>query len=227
MAYNDFSTESPTNYEQKCLCILVLDVSGSMKGKPLDELNQGLQEFYKDVSKDVTTASRLEITIVTFNNLVKVVQSPALIQDFSMPILTANGSTKMIDGIDKAIEIISARKEWYKKTGQPYYRPWIILMTDGVPDSDQNIESLATEIKLSVSDKKYFFFAIGVQGADMRILKQLSSNVMPPAMVNELKFSQFFRWLSASIATIVDTSTEQDQVNLPNPSGWMKEFKID
>ena len=33
MAKNDFSSEVAENYEQKCLCVLVLDVSGSM-GSP-------------------------------------------------------------------------------------------------------------------------------------------------------------------------------------------------
>ena len=30
MAKNDFSSEVAENYEQKCLCVLVLDLSGSM-----------------------------------------------------------------------------------------------------------------------------------------------------------------------------------------------------
>ena len=30
MATNNFSAEFAENYEQKCLCVLVLDVSGSM-----------------------------------------------------------------------------------------------------------------------------------------------------------------------------------------------------
>jgi len=35
----DFIAESPENYEQKCLCALVLDVSASMHGQPISELN--------------------------------------------------------------------------------------------------------------------------------------------------------------------------------------------
>ena len=45
MAKNDFSAEAAENYEQKCLCVLVLDVSGSMSGEPIQELNKGLQDF--------------------------------------------------------------------------------------------------------------------------------------------------------------------------------------
>ena len=47
----NFEGESPDNYEQKCLCLLVLDVSGSMSGDPINELNKGLQEFQEAVLK--------------------------------------------------------------------------------------------------------------------------------------------------------------------------------
>ena len=59
MAKNDFSSEVAENYEQKCLCVLVLDVSGSMHGKRIDELNKGLQDFYNEISADETTSQRL------------------------------------------------------------------------------------------------------------------------------------------------------------------------
>ena len=52
MAKNDFSAESAENFEQKCLCVLVLDVSGSMRGEPIAELNKGLQDFYNEIKED-------------------------------------------------------------------------------------------------------------------------------------------------------------------------------
>ena len=38
-------TESPKNYEPKTICCFVIDTSGSMAGKPIEELNKGLKEF--------------------------------------------------------------------------------------------------------------------------------------------------------------------------------------
>ena len=69
MAKNDFTAEAAENYEQKCLCVLVLDVSGSMYGKPIEELNKGLQEFYNEISSDDTTSQRLEVSLITFKIL--------------------------------------------------------------------------------------------------------------------------------------------------------------
>ncbi len=233
MANNDFEAESPVNYEQKCLCVLVLDVSGSMSNptsgtEPIDELNQGLQAFYNEIKADATTANRLEVAIITFHSEVKCELEPALVENFTMPRLTTKGSTKLVDGVKEAIAKVEARKQWYKNSGQPYYRPWIIVITDGEPDSDQDVNGLAEEIRLATSDdqiqgKKFAFLAVGVQGANMNTLEKISDPKMPPQRLEGLKFSAFFKWLSASMTTV--TSSKPGQlVNLPQP-GWTQGFK--
>lgn len=147
MAKNDFSAEAAENFEQKCLCVLVLDVSGSMGGKPIQELNKGLKDFYEEISSDATTSQRLEVSLITFSHIVNTVQEPALVENFSMPTLSAFGSTAMVTDVNEAIDKVAARKQWYKETNQNYYRPWIILMTDGEPDHDQDVAALAQRIK--------------------------------------------------------------------------------
>ena len=82
---NYFQGETPDNYEQKCLCMLVLDTSGSMAGYPIRQLNKGLQDFYKAVEEDMTAANRLEVSIITFSTAVQCIQEPSLIHNFDMP----------------------------------------------------------------------------------------------------------------------------------------------
>ena len=226
MAKNDFSAESAENFEQKCLCVLVLDVSGSMRGEPIAELNRGLQDFYNEIKEDETTSQRLEVSIMTFNDNVKTLQEPALVDNFTMPTLTAFGSTAMVDAVNEAIEKVEARKNWYKETGQPYYRPWIILMTDGEPDDDQDVDGLAKQIKQDTESKKYMFLPIGVgKDANMSVLSKMQGNI-PPMKLQGTKFSSFFKWLSASMGTVVN-STEGQQVNLSAGSdNWMESFTI-
>lgn len=225
MTQNDFSAESPQNYEQKSVCCFVVDVSGSMSGPPINELNQGLQEFHKDITKNSMTANRLEIAVVEFSDTVDTVVHPALVDTFSMPFLSTKGSTKLVDGVREAISLVDSRKTWYKQTGQPYLRPWIILITDGAPDGDQDVNGLAQEIQSGSAGKKFVFLAIGVQGADMKVLKKISSADMPPLMLQGLKFSEFFKWVSASMQ-VVAGSKDGDKVNLPDPAAWMQGFKI-
>ena len=168
MAKNDFSSEVAENYEQKCLCVLVLDVSGSMRGKRIDELNKGLQDFYNEISADETTSQRLEVSIITFGSFAKTIQTPKLVENFTMPKLTAEGSTVLVSAVNQAIDLVDERKNWYKSTNQTYYRPWIILMTDGEPDDDQNVDKLSERIKQDTQNKRYAFLPIGVEGANIQ-----------------------------------------------------------
>lgn len=228
MVQEDFpQVESPTeNYQPKVLCVLTVDVSYSMEGKPIAELNQGLQQFYDDVKQDKTAAERLEFAIVAFNDEIKTILEPSLVDNFAMPTLQAKGSTRLVDGVREAIALIETRKMYYKNSGIPYYRPWIILITDGEPDRDQDIQGLAKEINRGVDDKHFWFFAIGVQNANMSVLEQISSPKMPPARLAGLKFSEFFRWLSNSLGKI-SQSKMGDKVQLDSPAAWMDGFNID
>jgi uncharacterized protein YegL len=225
MTINAFTAESPQNYEQKSICCFVVDVSGSMANEPINELNRGLQEFHNDIANNPVTANRLEVAVVEFSDTVDSVVQPSLVDSFTMPQLTTKGTTKLVDGVREAISLVESRKSWYKQTGQPYLRPWIILITDGAPDGDQDVDGLAQEIQAGVSGKRFVFLALGVQGANMSVLQRLSSPDMPPAALQGLKFSEFFKWVSASMS-VVAGSKDGDKVNLPSPAAWMQGFQI-
>jgi len=226
MAINDFSAEAADNYEQKCLCVLVLDVSGSMHGAPIKELNNGLQDFHKEISADDSTNQKLEVCLMTFNHRVTTVQNPALVGNFTMPRLSADGSTAMVTAVNEAIDKVAARKQWYKDTGQNYYRPWIILITDGEPDPEQDIAGLAARIEADTNAKRYAFLPIGVEDANMSVLGQIA-NGMPVMKMKGLQFSSFFKWLSASIGGAITNAEGGQSAPPPRADDWMADiFKI-
>lgn len=253
----NFSTESPDNYEQKCLCVLVLDTSGSMNEivdnngarstgrtiqsdghtyviveggvSKLDLLNEGLSSFFEEIIDDETTDQRLELAIITFNDTVEIVQEPASPSNVAIPPLEARGETALVDAVFNAIDLVSARKAWYKQTGQHYYRPWIILMTDGEPNRGRSVEELAKRIKDDTANKKYVFLPIGVDNANMSVLQKIqgimNGKPVPAMKLGNTKFSSFFKWLSHSMETIVN-SDDNKNVNLPKADDWMENFTI-
>jgi uncharacterized protein YegL len=230
MAKNDFSAEAATNFEQKCLCVLVLDVSGSMSGKPVQELNEGLADFYGEIAGDESTSQKLEVSVIIFNHVVKTVVEPSLVENFTMPKLSVEGSTAMVNAVNAAIDKVEARKAWYKQTSQNYYRPWIILITDGEPDDDQDVEALSNRVKNDMANKKYVFLPIGVEGANMGILDKIAGTAndrkMGPLKLKGTNFKSFFQWLSASMGTVVNTE-EGQTVNLgAADTAWMDSFVI-
>lgn len=198
------------NYEQKCLCVLVLDTSGSMNSNgAIDELNQGLKTFKTATMQDSITRDRLEVAIVSFNSTVTEVQKPDILPNVEMPTLAASGQTQIVKAIEKAQEIIEDRKQYYKSQGIPYYRPWIVVMTDGDPyPAGQDIDGLAEKIQNDADKKKYVFFIIGI-GNDVQdaTLTTLATSHIPAMRMADVKFEEVFEWLSASaVATVTPVS---------------------
>ena len=117
----------------------------------------------------------------------------------------------------QAIDAVAQRKRQYKKFGLHYYRPWIFLITDGAPTDNWNLA--ATKVLDGEAAKAFAFFAVGVDGADFNILKQLSKR--EPLRLKGLSFRELFVWLSQSQKQVSRSKPgQEDQVALTNPSGW-------
>ena len=208
-----------TNPEPRCPCVLLLDVSGSMSGAPINELNAGLHAFKEGLSDEVTR-SRVEVAIITFGP-VEVKQDFVSASQFEPPLLCANGGTPMGEAINLALDKIDERKQLYKQNGISYYRPWVFLITDGGPTDGDVWQTAARRVRDAESKRKVAFFAVGVAGADMETLKQIS--VREPVQLVGLEFKKMFVWLSSSLGS-VSRSRPGDEVPMqsPVPAGWGK-----
>jgi uncharacterized protein YegL len=211
------NTEFVDNPEPRCPCLLLLDNSMSMRGRPIDELNNGLVVFHDELSADSLSSKRVEIAIVTFGP-VKVELDFIGAQSFQPPHLSVAGDTPMGKAIETGLEMVRARKDIYRANGISYYRPWIFLITDGGPtDSWQHAAQL---IHQGEEAKAFSFYAVGVEDANIDILKQIA--VKDPLKLNGLEFRKLFAWLSGSLKS-VSKSNPGDQVKLESPiapNGW-------
>ncbi|AHJ28743.1 VWA domain-containing protein [Nodularia spumigena CS-584] len=202
------------NPETRCPVILLLDVSGSMSGQPIQELNRGLAAFKKDVVKDSQAALSVEVAIVSFGP-VRLTQDFVTIENFTPPELKSDGLTPMGEAIEYALDLLESRKTAYKDNGILYYRPWVFLITDGAPTDDWKYA--AQRVKEAEASRRLCFFAVGVQGADFDTLKQIAPE-RPPVMLNGLDFRSLFVWLSTSMKR-VSSGKVGEAVALP-AVGW-------
>lgn len=205
------------NPEPRCPCLLLLDTSGSMQGRPIEELNAGLLTFQSELAADQMATQRVEIALMTFGpvTLVSDFRTP---DRFTPPHLSAGGDTPMGAAIVAGLDLIEGRKASYRNAGVAYYRPWVFLITDGGPTNAWEEAARRVHAGDNPERKAFSFFGVGVEGADMAKLGMICSPDRPPVKLKGLSFRELFVWLSGSLGGVA-RSRPGETVALP-PPGW-------
>lgn len=205
------------NPSPRCACMLVLDNSGSMSGKPIYELNQGVNDFFDSLKQDDIAACSVEVSVITAGGHVREeLPFTTAMNINSHNSFSANGSTPLGEAVNLALQKLEERKRSYQKAGVAYYQPWLVIISDGAPtDSWQTAAAQSRQLS---ENRKLVSLAIGVQGADLNILGQFSSR--PAKTLQGLKFREFFQWLSASMSRVSASASTSSSVNLPPTTGW-------
>jgi uncharacterized protein YegL len=159
-----------------------------MHGEPIAELNSGLVTLKDELMADTMAMQRVEMAVVSFGpvHVHSDFQSP---DTRTPPNLQTSGDTPMGAAIEQGLQMLEARKQVYRHSGITYYRPWVFLITDGGPtDSWRHAASL---IHAGDNDdqKSFSFFVVGVEGANMDILAQISRR--EPLKLKGLRFRDF------------------------------------
>jgi len=212
---------NPTARVPVCLC---LDVSGSMDGQPINELNKGVQLFYDAVKEDEVALYSVEICVVTFGGTEAV-----CLKDFASmelepnpPKLHAAGITPMGEAVNMALDLLEQRKKEYRDKGVDYYQPWLVLMTDGDPNGSEAALERAIERTVQlINTRKLTIFPIGIgASADMKTLAKFSPN-REPLKLQGLKFKEFFSWLSKSVSRVSQSMPgEKVKLDVEGIKGW-------
>ena len=120
--------------------------------------------------------------------------------------------------IQTGLTMLEQRKQAYRSNGVSFYRPWVFLITNGAPTDPW--QEAAANVKAGEAASHFSFFAVGVEGARLGILREITAR--EPLKLKELRFRDLFVWLSNSLGS-VSRSSVGDKVELQNPvapQGW-------
>lgn len=210
----------PTNPGERHIpAVLLVDISGSMSGKPIEELNRGLREFGIALQEDSLALGRAEVCVISFNSSVQTEMGFRPATEYEAPVLSAGGLTSFNEAIQVALDAIEARKEEYRREGIQHYRPWLFVLTDGLP-TDDSLESVAKDrIQNAIRNKKLTYMPMGIGAADTKKLQEYypdEAAVKPVLKADSKNFKEAFVWLSNSIGVVSSSDpTTTDQVQLP------------
>ena len=216
---------SYTNSEMRCLCVLVIDVSGSMK-LCQNALNSSLKSFMSDLLHGRNgfreySKEQVELAVIQFDSGVEVLRAPSLIKkgDY-IPQLKVRGlKTNTTSALRQAMKVVDDQKIKYKSKGLSYYRPWIILLTDGNPNPycKEDVESLIADVNRGIDEHKFMFTAIGIgTEVDKNFLNSISKGNY--SYISRTNISEFFQTLSASMSLSGGVNPQDELIGTLNTS---------
>ncbi len=215
------------NPNQRTPCVLVLDASYSMESKgpggktAIAALNEGLRALEGHLRADDTALTRVQLAIVRVGgppNDADILMDWTDAANFSAFELGSGGTTPLGQGLQIALDLVEDGKSALRSNGISYTRPWMMVISDGQPTDVEIWEKVTEECRRAEADRKVEIYAIGVAGADMDKLAEISAS-RPPVMLQGIKFSELFVWLSASLGA-VSQSRPGEEAQLPSTDPW-------
>jgi len=177
---------------------LLLDVSSSMGGKKINNLNQAVKDLIQSLAGEEKVEIEILISIITFGNTVDVHLSPTSASQVELANLSAYGMTPM----GGALKMTKGMIEDKEVTPSRAYRPTVVLVSDGQPNDswEQPLDDFIHSGRSQKCDR--MAMAIG-SDADESVLKQFIAGTEHKLFyANDAKgLHKFFQYVTMSVTT--------------------------
>ncbi len=147
--------------------VLLLDVSSSMSGDKIENLNKAVEDMLDTFAQEEKMETEILVSVITFGNQVELQVPYTKASQVQWQGLQANGMTPM----GTALKMAKAMIEDKETTPSRAYRPTIVLVSDGQPNDswERPLEDFISEGRSSKCDR--MAMAIG-RDADETVLKR-------------------------------------------------------
>ncbi len=110
--------------------ILLLDISGSMRGEKISKLNSAVENMISALKNISAEQVAIKLSVITFDNNAHLHLPLDFVENVTWNKLSAAGGTNLAAALKMAKEIIEDRKVIPSRS----YRPAVILVSDGRPN---------------------------------------------------------------------------------------------
>ncbi|EJL6386569.1 VWA domain-containing protein [Vibrio parahaemolyticus] len=196
--------------------VLLLDVSSSMSGDKIENLNKAVEDMLDTFAQEEKMETEILVSVITFGNQVELQVPYTKASQVQWQGLQANGMTPM----GTALKMAKAMIEDKETTPSRAYRPTIVLVSDGQPNDswERPLEDFISEGRSSKCDR--MAMAIG-RDADETVLKRFIEGTPHDLFYSENagQLHEFFQRVTMSVTmrtqsknpNVVPASIELDE----------------
>ena len=187
---------------------LLIDVSYSMNGEPLNAVQNGVEKLANELRKNPYALETAWLSVLTFADDAQVDVELTELPSFQAPKFSCRGLTALGEGLKLLGEKI--REEVKKSTidQKGDWKPLVFIMTDGSP-TDKWTTGLGEFQKQKVG---VVVACAAGDDADTKVLQEITPNVVRLATADEDSIGEFFKWVSSSVqisSTKIDSSGKE------------------
>jgi len=195
---------------------ILIDTSGSMKGEPIQAVNNGLQLLMSSLRKDPHALDTVSVSIITFDNTVKDFMPLTELSSVQLNEITdPQGGTHFGEALEVLCEkldnnIIVSTPE---KKGD--WMPLLFIMTDGKPSDLQKFNEMAVNVK-----NRDFGNIIACGAGPLareEYLKKITEHVYMLDSMDNATMMSFFKWVSSVVSQGSKSAGTCENVELPAP----------
>lgn len=176
---------------------LVLDVSGSMYGEPIEAVRNGMRTLVSALRMDPYALETVYLSVILFDDRARQEVPLTELMSFQPPDIEAGSTTALGEALRVTKECIEREVKRTTSDSKGDWKPLVFLMTDGAPTDDW--QKGLNEFRM-VKTGMVIACAAGHQ-ADTSVLKRISEVVVSLDTADSSTISAFFKWVSASIST--------------------------
>ena len=191
---------------------LVVDVSESMAGEPLSQLETGIRRVASDLMTDPYALETAWISVIGFAGRPRTLTPLTELMDFVPPHLPVGGGTAFGAALVHLMDEIDRNVRQSSKEQKGDWKPMVFLMTDGVPTDDPtaaiarwkaHYEQLVSMVAVSIGG-----------GADETMLRDLADEFFVFDDTTEGAFKKFIGWITNSVKSSTRSVTTGGRISL-------------
>lgn len=197
----------------------LVDISESMVGAPIEEVQQGMRTIVQNLRVDPYALETVFVSIIGFAGKAITLSPLTELYKFYPPQFPIGGGTSLGKGLEALMDDIDKSVQKTTKELKGDWKPIIFLFTDGNPTDNY---SAAFKRWNSKYRRHCNLVAISIgDNVNVLTLAQLTDDILLLKETDAESFSQFFKWITASIKSTSMSvgETNIDEIKLAPTTG--------